>query len=171
MPRKIKGGSLMSVSVSAAALFDINGLKTILTELINLPPKPKTQYVLIEAESFLHKKVRSTLKKNYTKAEIDNLFLRAGWSEEEIKLFWKFYERRENATEHKKTAPKRAASVKTKVISHEDIQDNISTPQSSQEIALPHKREDSELTVQSVTEIQQPLSGAHFELQPDTDDI
>ncbi len=55
-------------------------------ELISLPKKQKTQYAIVEVESRLHRRVYSTLRKNYSVAEIGSVFLNSGWTEEQIDL-------------------------------------------------------------------------------------
>ncbi len=71
-----------TAGIPSASTFNINSLQGIKDVLVGLPRKPKTQYAMVEAESYLHRWVHSTLRKNYTVAEIDGVFLNAGWSDE-----------------------------------------------------------------------------------------
>ena len=58
-----------------------------------------------------------------------------------------------------------------KVVSHEDTPKSNSVPQFAPKNAVENSSEVKELTVQFKAETQKPLSGGHFELPPDTEDI
>jgi len=170
----LKEGSWMLAStagIPAASTFNINSLQGIKDVLVGLPRKPKTQYAMVEAESFLHRWVHSTLRKNYSVAEIDGVFLNAGWSEEQRKAFWIIFGRKEDKRGNKKIAPIRMSRKKAKAISHEETPQENSASQSSPGDTVGNTSAADGLTVQSIAETQQPLSGAHFELPPDTEDI
>ena len=156
-----------TAGIPAASTFNINTLQGIKDVLVGLPRKQKTQYALLEAESFLHRWIHSALKKNYSVAEIDDVILNAGWPEELRETLWKFYEIRENRRKHKRMSPMKMSRKTKKVTSKEDTPKSNSAPhnavENSSEVCVP--------TVQSIAETQQHLSGGHFELPPDTEDI
>ena len=60
---------------------------------------------------------------------------------------------------------------KAKDLSHEDTPQEDSASQSSPEDTVGNTSDAGSITVQPIAETQQPLSGGHFELPPDTDDI
>lgn len=160
-----------TTGIPVTSTFNINVLQSIKDVLIGLPKKPKTQYAIVEAESYLHKWVHSTLRKNYTVAEIDGVFLNAGWSEEQRETFWKIFGRKEDKRGNKKMSPIRMSRKKAKVISHEDTPQEDSIYQSSPGDTVGSAPDVDGLTVQPIAETQTPLSGGHFELPPDTEDI
>lgn len=160
-----------TTGISVPDTFNISLLQRIQEELTGLPKKQKTQYALLEAESYLHKWIHSALKKNYTVAEIDDVLLNAGWSDLQVEGFWKFYERRENKRKHKRMSPMKMSRKTKKVVSHEDTPKSNSAPQFAPKNAVENSSEVKELIVQSKAETQKPLSGGHFELPPDTEDI
>ena len=160
-----------TAGISVTDTFNINLLQRIQEELIGLPRKEKTQYAPLEAESYLHRWVHSALKKNYTVAEIDGVFLNAGLSDLQREIFWKFYERKENKRKHKRMSPIRMSRKKAKVISHEDTPKEISASHFVSQSGAGNTSHDDGLPSQSIAENHQPLSGGHFELPPDTDDI
>ena len=160
-----------TAGIPAASTFNINTLQGIKDVLVGLPKKPKTQYAIVEAESYLHRWVHSTLRKNYTVAEIDGVFINAGWSEEQREAFWKIFGRKEDKRGNKRIAPIRMSRKKAKAISHENTPQDGSMSPSVNGDAVGNTSEVDGLTVQSIAETQQPLSGGHFELPPDTEDI
>ena len=160
-----------TAGIPAASTFNINTLQGIKDVLVGLPRKPKTQYALLEAESFLHRWIHSALKKNYSVAEIDDVILNAGWPEELRETLWKFYEIRENKRKHKRMSPIRMSRKNKKVVSHEDTPKSNSAPQFAPQNAVENSSEVCVPTVQFIAETQPPLSGGHFELPPDTEDI
>ena len=160
-----------TAGIPAASTFNINTLQGIKDVLVGLPRKQKTQYALLEAESFLHRWIHSALKKNYSVAEIDDVILNAGWPEELRETLCKFYEIRENKRKHKRMSPMKMSRKTKKVISNEDTPKSNSAPQFVPQNTVKNSSEVGELTAQSITETQQPLSGGHFELPPDTEDI
>ncbi len=140
-------------------------------ELISLPKKQKTQYAIVEVESRLHRRVYSTLRKNYSVAEIGSVFLNSGWTEEQIDLFWKVFFRKEDKRKNKKTTSMRVSSKKVKAIPHEDNTQDNSASHSASPSADGNASQNDGLSAQSIAENDQPLSGGHFELPPDTEDI
>ena len=160
-----------TAGIPAASTFNINTLQGIKDVLVGLPRKQKTQYALLEAESFLHRWIHSALKKNYSVAEIDDVILNAGWPEELRETLWKFYEIRENKRKHKRMSPMKMSRKTKKVTSNEDTPKSNSAPQFAPHNAVENSSEVCVPTVQSIAETQQHLSGGHFELPPDTEDI
>ena len=157
--------------ISVTDTFNISLLRRIQEELVGLPRKQKTQYALLEAESFLHRWIHSALKKNYSVAEIDDVILNAGWPEELRETLWKFYEIRENKRKHKRMSPMKMSRKTKKVTSNEDTPKSNSAPQVAPQNAVENSSEVCVPTVQFIAETQPPLSGGHFELPPDTEDI
>ena len=160
-----------TTGISVPDTFNISLLQRIQEELTGLPRKQKTQYALLEAESFLHRWINSALKKNYSVAEIDGLLLNAGMSDLQVEGLWKFYERRENRRKHKRMSPIKMSRKTKKAISHEDTPMSNSATQFVPKNAVENSSEVGEPTVQSIAETPQHLSGGHFDLPPDTEDI
>ena len=160
-----------TTGIPVTSTFNINVLQSIKDLLAGLPRKPKTQYAIVEAESYLHRCVHSTLRKNYTVAEIDGVLLNAGWSEEQRETFWKIFGRKEDKRANKKISPIRMSRKNKKAISHEDTPQENSASQSSPGDTVGNTSDVDGFTVQSKAETQQSLSGGHFELPPDTEDI
>ena len=119
--------------ISVTDTFNISLLRRIQEELVGLPRKQKTQYALLEAESFLHRWIHSALKKNYSVAEIDDVILNAGWPEELRETLWKFYEIRENKRKHKRMSPMKMSRKTKKVTSNEDTPKSNSAPHNAVE--------------------------------------
>ena len=160
-----------TAGIPATSTFNINSLQGIKDVLVGLPRKPKTQYAIVEAESFLHRWVHSTLRKNYTIAEIDDVLLNAGWSEEQREAFWIIFGRKEDKRGNKRISQIRMSRKKAKALSHEDTPQEDSASQSSPGDTVGNTSDAGSLTVHPIAETQQPLSGGHFELPPDTEDI
>ena len=160
-----------TAGIPVTSTFNINSLQGIKDVLVGLPKKPKTQYTIVETESFLHRWVHSTLRKNYTIADIDDVLINAGWSEEQREAFWIIFGRKEDKRRNKRISPIRMSRKKAKAISHRDTPQEDSASQSLPGDAIGNTSDAGSLTVQSIAETQPLLSGAHFELPPDTDDI
>ena len=160
-----------TAEIPATSTFSISSLQSIKDVLVGLPRKQKTQYAMVEAESYLHRWVHSTLRKNYTVAEIDGVLLNAGWSEEQREAFWIIFGRKEDKRGNKRISPIRISRKKAKALSHEDTPQEDSASQSSPGDTIGNTSDIGGLTVQPIAETQQLLSGGHFELPPDTEDI
>ena len=187
-----------TAKIGSKYLVNIDILKALGAELEQLPEKEKVMFDFKSAVAFLRPFLELAIKKNYTKDEIFQIMGKVGWSitHNTFKYFWSLFLLEEETSGKKRPASKSAGKIK-RVTSHTNTSSNNINMLETQnqlpavEDEIPRETETSDGNTQksdaetngtqlSASQSSTPqksdgnstqTNSAHFDIQPDTEDL
>lgn len=187
-----------TAKIGSKYLVNIDILKALGAELEQLPEKEKVMFDFKSAVAFLRPFLELAIKKNYTKDEIFQLMGKVGWgiTHNTFKYFWSLFLLEEETSGKKRPASKSAGKIKRET-SHANTSSNSINVLETQnrlpavEDEIPRETETSDGNTQksnaetngtqlsvSLSSTQQnsddnstQTNSAHFDIQPDSEDL
>ena len=180
-----------TAKIGSKQFVHVDVLQSIRSQLDQLPAKQKTMLNFRDAAAFLYPGLKGAVQKNYSKDEILQIIVNAGWAitHNSFRYLWSLFLSEDEAPCKKKSVAKSATRERhdfsrnaTKKIHAETSaiseaasgtqSDSVDTVQHEQpvitstktpdNISTPHEKENANNAAQS---------SAHFVLPPDTDDL
>ena len=184
-----------TAKIGSKYFINVEVLQHIGSELEKLPKKEKTMFEFKDAAAFLHPFFKLAIQKNYTKEDILQIIVKAGWAitQNSFKYLWSLFLLVDESSGKKKPAPKQlpqshvrkgksnaSENAATDFVPKHDYELETSDEEKYEtetslhepEIlnASKHDTKDSQLSGKPAANPQQP-NNAHFDLPPDTDDL
>ena len=187
-----------TAKIGSKYFINVEVLQHIGSELEKLPKKEKTMFEFKDAAAFLHPFFKLAIQKNYTKEDILQIIVKAGWAitQNSFKYLWSLFLLVDENSGKKKPAPKQKIELPQSHVrkGKSNASENAATdfvPKHDYELETSdeekyeteksfsetesletneHDTKDSQSSGKTAANTQQ-TNNAHFDLPPDTDDL
>ena len=165
-----------TVKIGSKNFVQVEILQAIKTRLDHLPAKQKTMLEFKDAAAFLYSGIKNAVQKNYSKDEIQQIIIKEGWSitQNSFRYLWSLFLSEDEKPSKKRTYVRSGGKTKTPKSNSpiETIESNIADKEN---VVISQDSLSSEIHTSSKDNAfsykTNPISDAHFNITPDTEDL
>ncbi len=180
-----------TAKIGSKNFIHVDVLQAIRSQLEQLPAKQKTMLEFRDAVAFLYPGLKGAVQKNYSKDEILQVIVKAGWeiTHNSFRYLWSLFLSEDETSCKRKSAPKSAGKERRETTRNtaRKINSNASPTTDASFEPLQDNSDAGQLEQHSITEAKTPANiesltenneantathnSAHFVLPPDSDDL